>query len=83
MGWSEADLTASSDDFVYYASQVLRWDAEKQREDNKETAEGGRRNEPQRIPLRPPPGTPERIEVPDDTPWTGPQLGPVVRAWEP
>lgn len=86
MGWSQRDLLEADDDFVYYASQVLRWDAEKQKKDMDDQKDGrpssSSRNEPQRIPLRPPPGTPERIEVPDDTPWTGPQLGPAVLAWE-
>lgn len=91
MGWSQRDLYEADDDFVYYASQALRWDAQKQKADMEEAdrrnGAGGRslpRNpdEPQRIPLRPPPGVPERIEVPDDTPWDGPQLGPGVLSWE-
>lgn len=92
MGWSQRDLYEATDDFVFYASQVLRWDGEKQKQDLDDQKNGrgsGDRphpprnpDEPQRIPLRPPPGTPDRIEVPDDTPWHGPQLGPAVRAWD-
>lgn len=91
MGWSEQDLLSSSEDFIFYASQVMRWDSEKQRKDLEDQKNGRNdyrtggpvpNHEPQRIPLRPPPGTPDRIEVPDDTPWYGPQLGPAVRAWD-
>lgn len=73
MGWTEAELLSTSDDFVWACSQVLSLQAQRDKErieDNRSGSSGSPRNNPlyrPRTEAGPPPGMPRSYETKDDS----------------